>query len=298
MSSSFFPLPLPALSASLAPWSDRSGRFSPLRAVVFAVLLAPALWLLYRAIGGDLGPRPITEALRFAGDRAIEALIVTIAITPLRRLSGWSKLIGVRRMIGLAAFFWTAAHFGLYALDNGFDAPKIATEIALRPYLLLGFVAFVGLAALAATSTDGMIRRLGGPAWGRLHGLVHPIVIMGLVHLFLQVRLDPSNGAWLAGLAMGGLAIRILSERRGAVGVGGVLTAAGVATIGAAVAELLWFAAKTKRPLAPIAWANFDASFRIAPSWWAGATLLLIAGLALAFQAWKRRGATASRKNG
>jgi len=295
MPTSSLRLPFPALARSLAPWRDRNGRFSPLRAVVLAALLTPALWLAYRAGSGDLGPRPITEALRFAGDRAIETLIVTIAITPLRKLSGWSKLIGVRRMIGLAAFFWTATHFGLYALDNGFDPAKIATEIVLRPYLLLGFFALCGLAALAATSTDGMIRRLGGPAWGRLHGLVHPIVIMGLVHLFLQVRLDPATGAWLAGAAVGGLAIRVLLARAGGVGWGGVAFASGVATFAGAAAELAWFAAKTKRPLAPIAWANFDTAFRVAPSWWAGATVALLAGGALLFQAWKRREARKAR---
>lgn len=292
MPSIAFLIALPALSSALAPWRDRNGRFSALRAIVFAILAAPALWLAYRAGSHDLGPRPITEALRFAGDRGIETLIAAIAITPLRRLSGWSKLIGVRRMIGLASFFWIALHFALYALDNGFDAAKVATEILLRPYLLLGFVAFLGLAALAATSTDGMIRRLGGPAWGRLHGLVHPIVIMGLVHLFLQIRIDPSMGVWLGGAAVGGLALRVLGER-GPIGWLGVVGASVVATLAGAGFELMWFAFKTKRPLAPIAWANFDTSFRIAPSWWAGATVLALAGAALLFQAWKRRGAKA-----
>lgn len=285
---------LPTLSR-FAPWCDRNGRVSALRLIVFLGLVAPAAWLMFRATSGDLGPRPITEALRFAGDRAIETLIATVAITPLRKLSGWSKLIGVRRMIGVTAFVWTAVHFGLYALDQRFDVAKIATEIAIRPYLLLGFVTLIGLAALAATSTDGLIRRLGGARWGRLHGLVHPLVAMGLVHLMLQVRLDPSTGAWLAGLAIGGLAIRVFDARGGAIGPGGAAAAAVIATLAAAGAELAWFAAKTTRPLGPIAWANFDTSFRIAPSWWAGGVVAVLAGLALVHRHRNRSGAKPRR---
>ena len=83
-----------SVSLPLAPWRDRSGRVSPLRVLTLAALLAPALWLAFRATSGGLGPRPLTEALRYCGDRAIETLIAAIAVTPLRRLSGWSKLIG------------------------------------------------------------------------------------------------------------------------------------------------------------------------------------------------------------
>lgn len=276
---------MPVLPAALSPWRDRSGRVSALRAITLAVLVAPFVWLAWRAASGDLGPRPITEALRWCGDRAIETLIASIAVTPLRRLTGWSKLVGVRRMIGLAAFFWVAAHLALYALDQQGDVAKIAGEIAVRPYLLLGFVAFLGLAALAATSTDGMIRRLGGPAWGRLHGLVHPIAILALVHVFLQVRLDPAWAAIVAGLAFGGLAVRVAGER-GSVGPVGVAAAAVVAWLGAAGCEIAWFAVKTKRPIEPVALANFDWSFRVAASGWAAGTVL---ALGLAAIAWRAR---------
>lgn len=279
---------MPAVPATLALWRDRSGRLSGLRVATLAVLLAPLLWLGWRAGTGDLGARPITEALRYCGDRAVETLIAAIAVTPLRRLSGWSKLVGVRRMIGVASFLWAVLHFGLYALDQRGDVGRIASEIAVRPYLTIGFVALLGLVALAVTSTDGMIRRLGGPAWGRLHGLVHPIAILALVHLFLQIRLDPSWAAVVAGLAVGGLTIRVAGER-GEVGPIGVAVAAVFAWGGAAASEVLWFAVKTKRPLEPVVLANFDWSFRVSASGWAAALVLVVGAAALARRAWQRR---------
>ncbi|MCE1236929.1 MAG: ferric reductase-like transmembrane domain-containing protein [Hyphomicrobiales bacterium] len=263
-------------------WRDRAGRFSPLRAATLVGLLAPLGLLLWRTASGDLGARPLTEALHFCGDRAIETLIAAIAITPLRRLSATARLVDVRRMIGVASFLWAAAHLALYVVDQAGDLGKVAGEIAVRPYLLIGFVALIGLAALAATSTDRMIRRLGGPRWNRLHGLVHPIAILALVHVFLQVRLDPGWAAIVAGLATGGLAVRVAGRDGG--GASGLAGATIAAWIGAAASELVWFAIKTKRPIAPIALANFDTSFRIAPSWWAAGLLALIGLTALAWR--------------
>lgn len=282
---------MPVLS-SFALWRDRAGRFSLLRAATLTVLLAPLLWLLWRAGTGDLGPRPLTEALRYSGDRAVETLIAAIAVTPLRRLSGASKLVGIRRMIGVAAFFWALGHVGLHLTDQAGDVAKVATEIAIRPWLGLGFTALVGLAALAATSTDGMIRRLGGPTWGRLHRLVHPIAMLALLHFFLQVRLDPGWTALAAGLAAGGLAVRVLSDHDVGRAVT-IATASFVAWVGAAGIELLWFAVKTKRPVLPIALANFRTDFRIAPSWWAAAIVLLVGALALA---WRWRSQHSARR--
>jgi sulfoxide reductase heme-binding subunit YedZ len=266
---------------ALALWRDRAGRFSPLRTVTLAVLLAPLLWLAWRAASGGLGPRPLTEALRFCGDRAIETLIAAVTVTPLRRLSGFSRLVDVRRMIGVAAFLWAVGHIGLNVADQAGDLAKVATEIAVRPWLGVGFVALVGLAALAATSTDGMIRRLGGPAWGRLHRLVHPILMLALLHFFLQIRLDPFWVAIAAGLALGGLALRIgLAQWEDRVAT--VVLASLAGGLGAAMVELMWFAAKTRRPIAPIALANFEIDFRIAPAWWAAAIVLAVGAAAIA----------------
>ncbi len=276
---------MPFLPASLAPWRDRNGRLSLLRVATLVVLVAPLLWLAFRTATGDLGPRPLTESLRFCGARAIETLIASIAVTPLRRLAGWSKLVGLRRMIGVTSFLWTALHLVLYAADQAFDMAKVATEIAIRPYLTMGFVAFVGLLALTITSTDGSIRRLGGARWGRLHGLVHPIAILGLAHYFLQIRLDPAPAAMIAGLAIGGLAVRVAADR-GEPAFGAVAAAAVFAALGAAGVELFWFAVKTQRPLGFIAAGNLDWADRLPASATAG---LIALGLGLAAVAKKRR---------
>ena len=280
---------MPSFLRDLAPWRDRDGRTSPLRLVVLAALAVPVVWIAARIGFDDLGPRPITEVLRFCGDRAIETLIATIAVTPLRRISGAAKLIGIRRMLGLAAATWAFAHLGLFAVDQGFDLGKAAFEIATRSYLALGFVAIVGLAALAATSTDGQIRRLGGARWKRLHGLVHPIVMLGLVHELLQVRLDPSHLALLCGLAAAGLAARIATRDGPAPALVVVPAVAIAGFLGGAAGELAWFVAKTKRPLGPVLAGNLDAAFAVPPSWVAAAIATAITLGGLAARRWRAR---------
>ncbi len=249
------------------PWLDRAGRFSKVRAAVFAGLLVPSAILLGRALAGDLGPRPLTEAIHVSGDWAARLLVLSIVLTPLHRISERAELIGVRRMIGVTAFLTTALHVALYCVDLEGAAGRIATEILVRPYLTIGFAALLGLAALAATSTDGMIRRIGAPAWRRLHGLVHPIAILALTHVFLQSKLDLAQGAILTGVAFGGLAVRIAAER-GAAGslVCGFATVA-TAAIAAAASEAVWFALRSGRSAVPLLAGNLDASFRWPPSW-------------------------------
>jgi sulfoxide reductase heme-binding subunit YedZ len=121
-------------------------------------------------------------------------------VTPLRTLWRWPKLVSVRRMLGVAAFCYAAIHLSLYAVDQKLDLAKVASEIVLRFYLTIGFVALLGLAALAATSTDGMIRRLGGKAWQRLHWLVYPIALLAAIHFFLQSKQDVTEPTVMAGL--------------------------------------------------------------------------------------------------
>src|SRR5713101_2841032 len=160
------------------PWKDYSGRTSPLKLVVFVALFAPALWTALSFFLGWLQPQPFTAA--------IQQIFIALAITPLRGIVQWPRLILVRRMIGVAAFAYAITHLSLYAADQKFDLAKVASEIALRIYLTIGFTAVIGLGALAATSTDGMIRRLGARRWQRLHRLVYVIALLGVVHYWMQ----------------------------------------------------------------------------------------------------------------
>ncbi len=275
--------------ARLAPWTDRNGRFSLLRAAVFVGVLIPALGLLWRWEAGELGARPLVEAIHVSGDWAVRLVLLSVAITPLRHLTAQAKLIGVRRTIGVAGLLYAVLHVTLWGFDLGLVPARMATEILVRPYLTIGFTAFVGLAALGATSTDGSIRRLGA-GWKRLHGLVHPILILILVHLFMQSKLDLAQGAILTGIAFAGLALRMMIDRRMDLGFAAVVIATVCALAFGAAAEALWFVLKTGRAVWPILEANFVFSARIAPAWMAAAITLAVTSAAWAYRRWKPSG--------
>jgi sulfoxide reductase heme-binding subunit YedZ len=184
----------------MALWTDRRGRFSPLRAAALVMLLFPTLLLLHTAYTVGLGPRPINEAMHFIGQWTVRFLIVVLMLTPLRRLARWPQLVDVRRMIGVGTFCYIAVHLALYIVDQAFNIPKVISEIVLRIYLTIGFVAWIGLAVIAATSNDYMVRRLGGIRWKKLHRLVYPIVALGLIHHFMQAKQDVTNPTILAGI--------------------------------------------------------------------------------------------------
>ncbi len=182
------------------PWLDRQGRFSGLRAATFALVLLPALWLAFEAWTGQLGSKPWTRAVHDTGTWALRLLLVTLSVSPLRRLLDWSKLIGIRRMLGLSVLAYALAHLALYCIDLGFDAGLIVSEIAKRFYLVVGITALTGLVALGVTSTDGMIRRLGSARWQLLHNLVYAIAALGLLHFALQSKIDVTQPALMTGL--------------------------------------------------------------------------------------------------
>jgi len=182
------------------PWLDRGGRLSALKLVVFLALFAPGAWTLLSYGHGSLGPRPLTEAIHQTGLWAIRFLMISLAITPLRRMLQWPRLILIRRMVGVAAFGYATLHLALYIVDQSFDLRLVASEIILRFYLTIGFLALMLLSALAATSTDGMIRRLGGRSWRRLHRSVYVIATLTLVHYFIQSKLAVAEPMVVAGL--------------------------------------------------------------------------------------------------
>jgi methionine sulfoxide reductase heme-binding subunit len=198
----------------MQPWLDYSGRLSPLKLLVFVALFLPGGWIALALASGQLGADPIKETLHQLGLWAIRLLLITLAVTPARSILQWSRVMLVRRMLGVAAFAYAAAHLSLYIVDEAFDLAKVASEIALRFYLTIGFVALLGLAALAATSTDGMVRRLGGRRWQRLHRLVYPIVALGLIHYFIQSKLIVYEPMVMDGLFLWLMGYRLVAARR------------------------------------------------------------------------------------
>jgi sulfoxide reductase heme-binding subunit YedZ len=194
----------------MALWHDRRGRFSPLRAATLALLVAPFLALLYFAATHDLGPRPRTEAIHEMGLWAFRFLLLTLFITPMRRIARYAPLIDVRRMIGVASFLYIALHLVLYAADQMFDLAKVVSEIVLRYYLTVGFTAWLGLAVLAFTSNDTMVRQLGGIRWRKLHWLVYPITVLGSIHYFMQSKLEVFEPTVMGGIFIWLMLYRVL----------------------------------------------------------------------------------------
>jgi sulfoxide reductase heme-binding subunit YedZ len=280
----------------MLPWLDRAGRFSPLKSIVFALLFAPSLWLAWRLAAGQLGPRPINEIILHTGLWTIRLLLITLAVTPLRQLLRWPQLVTVRRMIGVAAFAYGAAHFTAFAADKAFDLGVVATEIVTRFYLTIGAFALAGLAALAATSTDRMVRRLGGRNWRRLHRLVYAIGILAAVHFFLQSKLNVAEPIVMAGLLVWLLAYRLLPDASGQpvrrlAQVAGLGLLAGFLTLGGELGYYwLAFHADPLRLLA--ASVSFKAGIR--PGWIVLAVGALVTALAAVRSAQRRdKGAVA-----
>lgn len=217
------------------PWLDYSGRFSLLKATVFGALFLPALYVATALALNDLGSRPLTEALHQIGLWTIRLIFLALLVTPLQRLLRWPRLILVRRMIGVAACCYGAAHISLYITDESFNLSQVVWEIATRIYLTIGFVALLGLVALAVTSTDGMVRRLGGRRWQQLHRLVYGIGVLAIIHFFLQSKLDEWEPTIMAGLYLWLMAWRLLAwawpgERLLVLRAAGLSLFAGIAT--------------------------------------------------------------------
>src|SRR4030065_382127 len=151
-----------------------------LNPLVFALCLAPLARLVFFAFTDRLGANPIEFVLRSLGTWTLTLLLVTLSITPLRRLTGWNSLIRVRRLLGLFAFFYACLHFLPYAgVDQSFDLTAIIADVVKRPYITIGFSCFVLLIPLAATSTHAMPPRLGGRRWQQLHRLIYLIAVGG-----------------------------------------------------------------------------------------------------------------------
>ena len=192
-------------------WRDRRGRLSPLRMAALALLFFP---LAKAAVDWSAivhGARPLNDLIHRAGFWALVFLGVSLAITPFRRIARYGNLLDVRRMIGVGAFCSIATHLVLFTADQKFDFGKVAYEISHRWYLIVGGTAWLGLATLAATSTDGMVRRLGGERWRRLHRIVYGIALLALIHYFQQTKADVTVPIFVASLFGWLLAYRVLA---------------------------------------------------------------------------------------
>ncbi len=152
---------------------------------LFVLALLPFAWLLWGAIANTLGANPAEALIRSTGDWTLRFLCLTLAVTPLRTLTGWHALARLRRMLGLFTFFYGLTHFLCFAwLDMGFDAAAIVKDIIKRPFILVGSAALLSMLPLAATSFNAAIRRLGAQRWQRLHRGIYATALLALLHFF------------------------------------------------------------------------------------------------------------------
>lgn len=180
-----------------------SWKFRPLKLLVFVASLVPAVVLAWRWYYHELGINWIQAAQHFTGDWILRFLILTLLITPLRRIPGLNGLIAYRRMFGLFAFFYACIHLDIYLqFDKGWDWLDIRGDFLQRRFYFAGFIAFLAMVPLAITSTKGWIRRLGGPRWQALHRLVYLSALAGVVHYYWQGKSFVMRAAVYVGIVV------------------------------------------------------------------------------------------------
>jgi sulfoxide reductase heme-binding subunit YedZ len=198
-----------ATSETVSPKTYRRA----LRVTVFLACLAPLVVLLADLFGGRLGPEPIRAVELRTGIWALTLLVATLAVTPLRRLTGWNVLGGYRRMLGLWAFAYVCLHFlTWFGVDQFFALAYIGKDIVKRPYITVGFASFLLMIPLAITSRTAMVRRLG-KRWATLHSLVYVAALGGVVHFVWEVKADLTRPTIYALIIVGLLLLRFLPRR-------------------------------------------------------------------------------------
>ncbi|MGB2815987.1 MAG: protein-methionine-sulfoxide reductase heme-binding subunit MsrQ [Burkholderiaceae bacterium] len=206
--------PFAAVPAALPPRA-----FAAVRATLFVLAVLPFVELLRLGFTGGLGANPVEFVQRWLGTWTLNALLATLAITPLRWLTGWAWLVRLRRMLGLYAFFYGTLHVTAYVwIDHFFDWTAIVDDVLKRPYLTFGFAAYVLMIPLAATSTNAMVRRLGGRNWQRLHRLVYATGVLGVLHFWYHKLAkndlaEPTVYALVLGALLGARLLRRMGAR-------------------------------------------------------------------------------------
>ncbi|GAA5161175.1 protein-methionine-sulfoxide reductase heme-binding subunit MsrQ [Viridibacterium curvum] len=202
-------MPPPFIAWLRSPSPQQIGR---VKALLFVVCLIPVSLLAWRFWHDDLGANPIEYITRATGEWTLRFLLITLTVTPFRRFTNLNWVLRLRRMLGLYAFFYCCLHLTTYLwLDQFFDWRSIFADIMKRPFITIGFAAFVGMLPLAITSTNAMIKRLGGKRWLWLHRLVYPVAVAGVIHFWWLVKRDirePLLYAVILGLLLGARRVR------------------------------------------------------------------------------------------
>jgi sulfoxide reductase heme-binding subunit YedZ len=258
---------------------DPAGRVSALKLVTLLLVLWPGVSLALDWWMQNLGPRPVTEVIHGTGLWAIRFLVITLAVTPARGVLDWPRVVQLRRMLGVTAACYAVAHLTLFAVDQKWNLLKVVTEIALRFYLTIGFVALLGLLTLAITSTDGWQKSLG-PRWKRLHKLVFVIAPLALFHYGIQSKADVSDMVFLTGLFLW-LAFWRLVPRRLQTKLWPLPGFALGAGLAAALIEAAWYTVRNGVDGFMVLSANLDLSYGPRPAVAAAIVGILLIGAVL-----------------
>ena len=271
-------------------WNDRQGRLSPLKATTLLVAIAPAVVIAYWFFTGALQPLSVKNAIHLTGDWAIRFLVLTLALTPVQRVFKYPKIALVRRMLGVTAFSYALAHFTLYLINVKWNLSFATSEIIHRFYLTIGFITLVGLSALAATSFDGAVRKLGAK-WKMLHRLAYGLAVLGLFHYYLQSKINVSSATLMAGLFFLAMTVRVMVARRIALSPLALCGASCVAASLTAATEFAWYGLATGINPMRVLMANFMVGAGLRP-----APIILLVGLAVAALAYARQWKLASNR--
>ncbi len=274
-------------------WTDRGGRFSPFKTAVLVLLCVPGLVAAAEWATGNAGAQPVMEVIHQTGLWAVRLLLLSLLISPARAMLGWSDVMQVRRMVGVAAGAYAAVHLVLYADDQGWHLLHVASEILRRFYLTIGFVALLGLLGLSATSTNGAMRRMGR-RWKLLHRLAYPLAGLALFHFLLQSKADVSSGLVYCGAFLWMMLWRALPAGRDR----SVWAAMALALLAAALTvgvEYLWYALATRIPPLRVLRAEAELSFGPHPAGQVLVLGVLAAGAVLARAVQREGSALAGR---
>jgi methionine sulfoxide reductase heme-binding subunit len=269
------------------PWRDRRGNFLKFKAAVLASMPVPGLLWAYWWIDGDLSGRALNDVIHGIGSWAVRFLMISLAITPLARVLEWPRLLTVRRMVGVTAMTYVVIHFSLYIVDQKFHLLTVASEIVLRFYLTIGFVALSGLIALGVTSTDATMKRMGR-RWKQLHRLVYPIGVLALLHFFIQTKANVAEPVFVSGLFVWMMLWRLMPMpwRTSWAALFVLAPISGVLT---ALVEFAWYGVATRVDPFRILTANWTERFFPRPAHEVAAVALAVAVVVAARRLWTWR---------
>jgi sulfoxide reductase heme-binding subunit YedZ len=258
------------------PWTNAAGQYVGAKLVLFLALCAPLLSMAYKFNFALYSPKPLTDLIRESGDWSLRLLVVSLAVTPFAWFFKTPGAIDGRRMIGLASLAYALIHIALYCVDLQFMWWDIGVELFSRLFLTIGLIATVGLIVLGVTSNEWSVRRLGARGWRGLHQWVYVITVLGLLHYFMEVRLDAYEAVLLAGLFIVLMAYRVLRfyHRPAAPSVLLLIAISGAALT--AFLEAVYYGLATRFGFWRVLSANLHFVGPLRPAWWVLAAALLV----------------------